>query len=267
METVLFYAGDLADITECSPFDEAAFQTFQIIGQSIVDEFMDKPNCEGIAASFSAAIGLFGDAWRLTSGLSMEFIWEQFRLPPVENPSLLELRCGTKALSESFDALSWTFGVSIQELFALRNSILQVFDMLDFEDAKSGERLKVFSTMSKTVFDFNISQDAQNALEELERGKNLTNRIEIRPFFRIEFEDLLQYSYLSNTAFVMTQTQSNTMLSLLACQPTKNSMWTPTASHAWRLVYLMDKSTGIAKSQNCLTVVRDTLAVSMLQRM
>ena len=144
METVLFYAGDLADITECPSFDEAAFQTFQIIGQSIVNEFMDRPNPEGLAASFSAALGLFGDAWRLTSGLSMEIIWEQFRLPSVEKPSLLELRYGTQALSESFDALSWTFGASIQELFALRGSLVQVFEMLDLEDAKSGERLKVF---------------------------------------------------------------------------------------------------------------------------
>ena len=151
METVLFYAGDLADITECSPFDEGAFQTFQIIGQSMVDELMDRPNPEGLAASFSAALGLFGDAWRLTTGLSMEIIWEQFRLPSVENPSLLELKHGTQALSENFDALSWTFEASIQELYALRTSIIQVFNMLNFEDAKSGERLKVFATMSKMV--------------------------------------------------------------------------------------------------------------------
>ena len=151
MENVLFYAGDLADITECSPFDEAAFQTFQTIGQSIVDDFIDRPSCKGLAASFSAALGLFGDAWRLASGLSMEIIWGLFRPPSVENPSLLELRCGTKALSDSFDALSWTFGASIQELYALRDSIVQVFDMLSIEDAKSGERLKVFSTVSKMV--------------------------------------------------------------------------------------------------------------------
>ena len=149
MENVLFYARDLADITECSPFDEAAFQSFQIIGQAIEDEFIDKPNCKGLAASFSAALGLFGNAWRLESGLSMEIIWELFSLPSVEKPSLLELRCRTKELSDSFDALSWTFGASIQDILALRNSIVQVFDLLNFADATSGERLKVFSTMPK----------------------------------------------------------------------------------------------------------------------
>ncbi|KAL8796326.1 MAG: hypothetical protein Q9195_001233 [Heterodermia aff. obscurata] len=250
LENVLFYAGDLADIIDCPPFDEGAFQTFQMIGQSMVDELRDRPNGEGLATSFSAALGLFGDAWRLTSGLSMEIIWEQFRPPSVESPSLLELRCGTKALSDSFDALSWTFGASIQELSALRNSIVQVFDMLDFEDVKSGERLK----------------DAQNALEELERGKKSSQRIEAKPFFRIEFEDLLQYSYLSTTSSAMTQFPSNAMLSLLACQPTMNSMWTPTANNARRLFYLLDNSTGIARSKHCLMAVRDTLAVSMLQR-
>ena len=151
MDNVLSYAQDLADVTECSPFDEAAFQSFQIIGQAIVDENIDRPNCRGLAASFSAALGLFGDSWRLASGLSMEIIWELFSLPSVEKPSLLELRSGTKELSDSFDTLSWTFGASIQELFTLRNSIVQVFDLLNFEDATSGERLKVFSTMPKMV--------------------------------------------------------------------------------------------------------------------
>lgn len=143
MEKVLLYAEDLSKVAEISPFDEAAFQTYQSIGRSMVDDMIKSSAYFEIADSFSNALRLFDDSCRLTSGQSMERIWNSLSQPAANHASLFGLRIGTEELSDRFDALSWRSGASLQGLVTSRSSIIQIFKMLEFSDANSEERLKV----------------------------------------------------------------------------------------------------------------------------
>ena len=158
MEKVLLYAEDLSKVAERSPFDEASFQTFQSIGRSMVDDMIEGSAYYEIAESFSNALSLFDDSCRLTSGLSMERIWNSLSQPTANHASLLVLRIGTEELSDRFDALSWRSKASLHELATLRSSIIEVFKMLEFSDANSKERLKVCGKLSKASPCTNISR-------------------------------------------------------------------------------------------------------------
>lgn len=149
MDKVLLFAEDLSEDAGRPSFDDAAFQTYQRIGQSMIEGFIDNSIVQGLATSLSNAFASLNESWRLTTGLSMEIIWELLRPPSVEHASLLELRFGTEQLADRFDALSWTTGASIEKLTALRGSIVQVFGMLDFADADSEKRLQVCWTFLK----------------------------------------------------------------------------------------------------------------------
>ena len=143
MEKILLYAEDLSKVAEHSPFDEAAFQTFQSIGRSMIDDMIEGSAYYEITESFSNALSLFDDSCRLTSGLSMERIWDSLSQPAANHASLLALRIGIEQLSDRFDALSWRSKASLHRLVTLRSSIIQIFKMLEFSDANSEERFKV----------------------------------------------------------------------------------------------------------------------------
>ncbi|KAG6999386.1 midasin [Physcia stellaris] len=251
MEKVLLYAEDLSKVAERSPFDEATFQTFQSIGRSMVDDIIQGSAYYEIAESFSNALSLFDDSCRLTSGLSMERIWNSLSQPAANHASLLALRIGTEELSDRFDALSWRSEASLHELATLRSSIIKIFKMLEFSDANSKERLK----------------DAHIALEDLEIGQHSAGPTTAVPLFRFAFEGLLQYSQCAEIGSATAEIPLDPVLPLLACQPTRDSLVSLNATNMGRLLCLAEKFSGIAASKNALTVVRDTLGISILQRL
>lgn len=143
MNKVLLYAEDLSNVAENPPFDESAFQAYQIIGRSTVEVLTNHSTHKKLVASFSDALALFDETMRLKSGLSMESIWVLFRQYKAQDSSLLDTRLEFEELSDRFDSLSWTSRASLEELIALRSSIVQVFDLLDTSDGDSPETLRV----------------------------------------------------------------------------------------------------------------------------
>ena len=143
MDMVLLYAKDLSNAAENSPFDESAFQAYQVIGSSIVEALANHPTHRELVASFSDAVALFNETMRLTSGLSMETIWLLFRQYIAQDSSLLGTRLELEELADRFDFLSWTSRASLEELITLRSSIVQVFDLLDTSDGDNSETLMV----------------------------------------------------------------------------------------------------------------------------
>ena len=152
MEQILLFAEDISYVAERSPFDEAVFQTYHLIGQTMADNFEDNPSHQVLAASFSAALGLLDKSCRLTSGLSMEAIWQLLQPSTPDPCSLSEVNNEMEALADRFDAVTWMCGTSLGELVALRNSLMRVFDSLDSMDAGSELRMTVrLSEIGKMV--------------------------------------------------------------------------------------------------------------------
>ena len=137
------FAEDVSNVAERSPFDQALFQTYHLIGQNMADNLEDIPSHQGLAASFSAALDLLDKSCRLTSGLSMKVIWQLLQPSTEVSHSLSEVENGMEALGDRFDALSWPCGTSFGELVALRTSILRVFESLDSMDVGSEEKMMV----------------------------------------------------------------------------------------------------------------------------
>lgn len=142
MEKILLYAEDLSDLAGTSPFNESAFQVYHIIGTSITDSGSDHPTHKELLASFSSAIGIFGETMQLRSGLSMELLWLLFRENTPYDSSVQDWH-ETEKLSESFDSLPWPIEATLKELNALRCSIVEMFESLVYSNGKGLGTLKV----------------------------------------------------------------------------------------------------------------------------
>ena len=59
-------------------------------------------------------------------GHSMERLWERFNAPRTRTLSELESKIRVETLMQRFDSLAWTSNTSIEQLGALRRSILHV---------------------------------------------------------------------------------------------------------------------------------------------
>ena len=142
MEKILLYAEDLSDLAGTSPFDESAFQVYQIIGNSIIDSGSNHSIQKEPLPSFSDAIGLFSETMQLKSGLSMELLWLLFSENTPYDSSVQDWH-ETEKLSDSFDSLPWPIEAPLEELNVLRSSIMQIFESLVYLNGKGLGGLKV----------------------------------------------------------------------------------------------------------------------------
>ena len=141
MDKILHYAEHLSDLAGTSPFDESAFQVYQIIGYSIIDSGSDLSTHMELLASFSSAMGLFSETMQLESGLSMELLWLLFRENIPYDSSVQDWH-EIEKLSDGFDSLPWPIEAPL-EVNALRSSIMRMFECLVYSNGKGPGPLKV----------------------------------------------------------------------------------------------------------------------------
>ena len=142
MDKILLYAEDLSDLAGTTPFDESAFQVYQIIGTSIVDSNSDDLPLKELLASFSSAMGSICETMQLKSGLSMEVLWLLFTENTPYDISVQDWH-EIEKLSDSFDSLPWPIDSPVEELIALRSSIAQTLESLVNSHGKGLGTLKV----------------------------------------------------------------------------------------------------------------------------
>ena len=110
-----------------SEFDEGAFQVYLVIGQSIVAQGDTAKELKPISELFDSMLNLFDPSWKLSTGLSMEKLWEMFRPCIAKTITELSTRIQAEELATRFDSLKWSVGASLRDLDLIRQSIVQIY--------------------------------------------------------------------------------------------------------------------------------------------
>lgn len=134
----------MLDLGLRSDFDEGVFQVHLAIGRSIAAHGDNNSEAaRNISGMLNSMLDLFNAAWKLSSGLSMEIIWQNFR--PITAKNILQLNTCllVEELAERFDALKWGAGASFRDLDLLRRSIVRMYDTISPSDIESGDKFKV----------------------------------------------------------------------------------------------------------------------------
>lgn len=127
-----------------SGFDEGVFQVHLAIGRSIAAHGDNNSEAaQKISGMLSSMLNLFNAAWKLSSGLSMELIWQNFRPMTAKNILQLNTCLIVEELAERFDALKWSAAASVRDLDLLRRSIVRMYDTISPADVDSGDQFEV----------------------------------------------------------------------------------------------------------------------------
>lgn len=134
----------MLDLGLRSDFDEGVFQVHLAIGRSIAAHGDNNSEAaRNISGVLNSMLDLFNAAWKLSSGLSMEIIWQNFRPITAKNILQLDTCLLVEELAERFDALKWGAGATFRDLDLLRRSIVRMYDTISPSDIESGDKFKV----------------------------------------------------------------------------------------------------------------------------
>ena len=253
---------DVFDLSQSKEFDEGIFQAYLTIGRNMVSNLREN-GPQALARPLEDGLDTFNEVWKLSSGQSMELLWNDFRLPTANSVQHLELKIRAERLTDEFDTIEWPPDISLQDLSNIRQSVAQVYSCTRAESLTSPSSFQVNYSHIVSKGRIDSEQDLTKAVSDLRSESSSTLGSTI-PYMRAEFEALRQ---CEAALLVEGFGHNDTILSLLAREPTKFSMQYGSSSSDWQEFLKIGSFMGNGKPESALAFLRGTFTVSILQKL
>ncbi|CAG7947709.1 unnamed protein product [Penicillium nalgiovense] len=182
LRTVICLCWDIYRATGVSQVDEGEFQVYLQMGRKICGSLLDSsPLLKPLQVALSQALDRFQEGWALTSGLSMQRIWDSWRhVTPISQAKLNSLTELESTVFE-FTTLALQTRVELSQLSRVRDSLIdaQRFILLDGADGDV------------------LVQGIKQTVAELSHAVRRSESTEY-PYFANDFEALCQYHDISS---------------------------------------------------------------------
>ncbi|KAL6403944.1 hypothetical protein AUP68_13320 [Ilyonectria robusta] len=189
-------------------FDEAKFQAHLAQGANLLQKHLDTSLGSHERAFVSHLIEKLSEAFtsgfKLSTGLSMEILWQIFRPTPMPTKAILDRSMEVEKLGARFDALRWKAGASIPDLSKAMVTLEKVSGILRGEVANADE----------------LVSDLTTEIESLE-ARIGTTEVDLKPFLASQFETLRQVSLLTSLSNDSGPDQPSQELMVLSDVPTR----------------------------------------------
>lgn len=146
----------------------------------------------------------FNSGFKLSTGLSMESLWNLMRPIPIPDKSVLDRSMELDRLGTRFDSLRWKAGASVVDLSKAQQTLEQAYKII---------RDGVLTTDG-------LVKDLITGIESLE-SRIADEEVELLPFLAKEFETLRQFDTLRSISPRMSLDNGIRDLSILSNVPTK----------------------------------------------
>lgn len=122
----LSFLSDMIDVAHETSFEEAVFQVYLSLGQSMLADLHWNAIAKDLIEGMRKGLNGLTPLWQLHSGQSMDLIWSRIRPPVATTLENLEQTLLAERLAERFDALIWTSDVPLERLGQIRELITQM---------------------------------------------------------------------------------------------------------------------------------------------
>jgi midasin len=229
----LQYWWDTYHLVASATFEEATFQAHLAIGSQILAQFPDKERYP-ILLAFEKSLGNdFSAAFKLTTGLSMELLWKQFRPIVISKSHVMDIVQELEKLAVRFDVLRWRASISVDEMDGLMSSLVKAYHLVLTSDVDGSS---LIATLRKEL------DTLESTIGSNDEG--------IKPFLVDQFEGLRQFKALeSMRSLVYHGRMTDIDTAVLANYPTSWEMRlessTETSRPLQRIDYLLGPSNGL----------------------
>ncbi|EDN07367.1 conserved hypothetical protein [Histoplasma mississippiense (nom. inval.)] len=200
--SILELCWDIFGVVQTNNFDEGLFQTYLQIGQSLCSRFRDIKL--DLVRVLSESLDMFRINWGLTTGQSMQRIWDQWRPATPTDPAHLKSMVDLQHIAARFDLITLKTNLPFSQLGEMRHSLVQAqISMLQGADGVG------------------LIHDLQHVIDDLE-ARVLDSGPVSPPYFSLEFEALSQYRDFIDISKSATETINyglSDVLQLLAGRP------------------------------------------------
>ncbi|KAM5447036.1 AAA ATPase midasin [Microsporum audouinii] len=180
LEDILNFCWDIFQLTQSRLLDDAVFSAYLLIGKNIVARFehlhLDLLN------NFTELLSLFNSNWKLTSGESMQRMWNMWRPATPTDSHQLEQKVQFQELRARYDRIALKSRVPILELGRLYDLFLRAQTSI----LQGAESAALLPELNKTINHF--------------EAQALKSDFYDTPHFATEFETLCQYNDLADTS-------------------------------------------------------------------
>ena len=126
MKELRDYVRDVLEFTRSFKFDEGIFQSYLGIGRSLIAQALQCSDTHKLGSEMQERLGMFKASLDLTTGTSMEVLWERFRPPTARDHCELDLVLRVERLADRFDSIVWRSNAPLNTVIRLRRLILGV---------------------------------------------------------------------------------------------------------------------------------------------
>ena len=208
-------------------FDEAKFQAHLGQGRKLLSARLLAAKDEEhqlLIFLLDLVSNAFSSGFHLSSGLSMEQLWNMFRPVPIANKSAFDHSCELDRLGVRFDALRWKANSSIADVSKVLMTLGQAFKIVR-EDANPTAELVL---------------GLKTEIEALESRIGSEDGPHMKPFLSEEFETLRQLLLMRSIASTEPLEEPSQELVALSKLPTKAEMMRAVSKNGAALLQSVD---------------------------
>ena len=139
LRAIVNFCADILKVSEAQQVDEGEFQIYLQIGKELCASLLNSwPFLKPLAIAFSQYLGRFQAEWALTTGLSMQKIWDLWRPATPATQNQLDLLMQLEAVAFEFGGLATKTRLDLPQLSRVRDSLIdaQRSVLLDGADGK-----------------------------------------------------------------------------------------------------------------------------------
>lgn len=200
---------DLFTLTDATDVEDAAFQVYLAIGHEAFAAFQSTavPPSITLQDKLSKSLDSLKLDSQLSTGLSMELLWQRFKpKTPATYSGLLNL-LKLESLADRFDGSVWLADAPLADLARVRAALANAMEMARSRDVEADE----------------LIQELEGAIKDMEKGVQEGKEM-VKPWFAQAFEGLCQFADLAQlTSGQVPEEATTPTLLLLAQRPTKAS--------------------------------------------
>ncbi|KAG6015525.1 hypothetical protein E4U43_005140 [Claviceps pusilla] len=179
LEILGLFLEQTVSLSSSQEFDEAYFQAHVTLGTRKLRIFIEAMTMQADSSFLSLTMNQisnsFDSGFQLSTGLSMEALWNAFRPTPISTETEFKRSNELDHLAARFDALRWKAASSLSDLSKAQKALASAYEIVRNDSVSSEQLLK----------------DLTAAIEELETRIGHESQ-DTLPFFAPDFEYLRQ---------------------------------------------------------------------------
>ena len=143
IKNVLDFTRDLLSYLHLPQFDEGIFQTYIGIGRSIATTSFKHEATRNLGRIIGTHLEIFDASWKLSTGTSMEILWNHFRQSVAKDLQHLNTILEVEELANDFDMLAIRSKAPFAMLSDVREAIIYLYSNIISTDHSAVDKLSV----------------------------------------------------------------------------------------------------------------------------